>query len=105
MKYSKEIAAFKAKIINQYKNGDSTKPVKGTKSVEIRITGRENNTAIVELCYSERFRRMWGQYNFADVRVFEGDLKEACQVAKELKAECGLRISYLAFEEFMTNLI
>jgi len=105
MKYSKEIAEFKAEMIRQYKVNDCSKPYKKSKQVEILICGKENNQATVELRYDERFHRMWGQHNHAWVKVFEGDLKEACQVARDLKAECGLKISYIAFEEFLTNLI
>lgn len=99
MKYQKEIAAFKAEIVRKYKLSDCSKPKKGTKSIEIMIWGKENGKAAVDLKYSESFFRMFGTMNFVDVRIFEGDLREACQVARELKAECGLKISYLEYQE------
>lgn len=99
MKYAKQIEEFKTRIIEGYKNTDSKKPKRGSKDVCIMIWGRENEQAMVQLRYSEQFYRMFGQHNFVDVIIFEGSLKEACQVARELKAECGLKISYLEYTE------
>lgn len=99
MKYQKEIAEFKAEMVRKYKTNDCSKPKKGTKSVEIMIWGRADGQADVDLKYSESFFRMFGTMNFVDVKIFSGSLKEACQVARELKAECGLKISYLEYQE------
>jgi hypothetical protein len=99
MKYQKQIAEFKAAIKEAYRTTDTRKPKKGSKEVEIMVWGRADNQAMVQLKYSEQFYRMFGKHNFVDVIIFTGDLKEACQVARELKAECGLKISYLAHEE------
>lgn len=96
--YEKQIAEFKTAIQKAYKDGNSNKPKRGTKTVEIMIWGRENEKAMVQLKYAEEFYRMFGRYNFVDVIIFEGDLKEACQVARQLKAECGLKISYQEYE-------
>lgn len=100
MKYQKEIAEFKAAIAYQYKENDCTKPKKNSKVIHILVMGTENEQATVELIYDERFYRMWGQHNHAWVKVFEGSLKEACQVARDLKAECGLKITYIEYEDY-----
>lgn len=100
MKYQTQIADFKAAIKKAYKNNDCSKPKKGTKTIGIMIWGRAENQAMVQLRYSEEFYRMFGRHNFVDVIIFTGDLKEACQVARDLKAECGLKISYQEHQEF-----
>lgn len=96
--YEKQIEEFKAAIKDAYKTTDTSKPKRNSKTVEIMIWGRENEKAMVQLKYSEEFYRMFGRYNFVDVIIFEGDLKEACAVARQLKAECGLKISYSEYE-------
>lgn len=99
MKYTKQIEEFKAKILRGYKETDTSKPKRNSKDVCIMVWGEENDQAMVQLKYSEQFYRMFGQHNFVDVIIFRGSLKEACQVARELKAECGLKISYLEYTE------
>jgi hypothetical protein len=102
MKYATYINEFKAKyqaIVNDPTN-DRSKPKKGSRYVEIMVWGKENDQAVVELRYCEEFYRMFGRQDQVSVYVFEGSLKEACQVAKELKKETnGLKISYIEYQE------
>lgn len=97
--YEKQINSFKAEIARKYKINDCSRPVKGSKNVSIVIYGRENNQAVVQLSFSQQFRRIFGQYNFAHEIVFEGELKEACEAARVLKEETGLPIKYHEYEE------
>jgi hypothetical protein len=102
MKYAAYINEFKAeyKRVTTDPDRDRSKPKKGSKYIEIMVWGRENNQADVELRYCEEFYRMFGRQDFVNVRVFEGDLKTACQVARELKEETnGLKISYIEYFE------
>lgn len=98
MKYAKEINAFKKTIQEQYKNNDCSKPVKGSKTLQIIVEEKEGGRAYVWLKYNEEFKRMFGRLNGCWQEVYEGDLKTACNVARELKNETKLPIKFWAYE-------
>lgn len=89
-KYDKEIADFRSQVIRQYKVNDCRRPVKGTKRLEINVVeDAPGEKGSVFLYYTEEFRRIFGRNNHAFTHIYDGELKTACEIARELKEQLG----------------
>lgn len=102
MKYKEKFDELKHQMLLGYKRNDCRRPVKGSKRFEILVVeDDENQNSHVDLFYTERFKRMWGQHNWGRVEIFKGHLKEACEIARELKTEAPecFSIRFVEYEE------
>jgi hypothetical protein len=99
MKYGKCIDEFKTKIKTQYKSNDCSRPKNNTKTIQIRVDEKANGNGVVSLYYDEEFFRRFGRHNTVWVEVFVGDLKKACEVARELKTEIELPIKFNKYKK------
>lgn len=101
MAYEKVVAEFKAEVkaaIKESRSEYGSYPKKNSRRLEISVINRIGEEASVELNYSEEYYRMFGRHDFVTKVIFTGDIKEACKIARDLKKEIALPISYLEYE-------
>lgn len=95
----KLVQEFKAEVVRMVNDPDRDRRKPGKKRMEIRVTEIMKNGAEVELFYDQKFFRMFGQHDTARKEIFTGDLKTACEVARELKKMLpAFKIEFLSLE-------
>lgn len=91
------VAMFKKDVLKSMKDPENKRPLKNTKVIEILVRENKDASAEIILNYYQEFFRMFGKGDTVNYMINEKNMKNACEIARSLKALTNLPIRFIPY--------